>query len=325
MASWVVYRVIVVTVVAASVLLAWSPAYAQEAETTGVEVVSLEVSPSDPAPSETITVTVSVRNNGTATVEHLLELMADNQVAASQTLSLGPGQIQSVSFSLIAPAEGEMLLAAGDVTEVVRVARPQTEGSSSGEMRVGPSVRLDVRQDKITTDQDAVIDLFWNNSALNDLDVMIEVSVDVPTGLYMYSQDGAMACAAGRCQAIFRAPPGSVRNMPIKVKADRKGDYFIHMNGRYWPENDRDNWNPVSLSTPIDVSAASRAPRDPGFGGGTGVTSGPDAGTTPWWLSPLALVAWALLAVVVVAVVAFGAISRTVRAAKTKPPKIDIS
>ena len=79
-----------------------------------------------------------------------------------------------------------------------------------------------------------------------------------------------MACAAGRCQGSFTAPPGSVRNMPIIIKADSPGNYFIHMNGRYWPENDRDGWTPMSLSTPIRVGGgfaqAARCPADVGLG-----------------------------------------------------------
>ena len=181
-----------------------------------------------------------------------------------------------------------------------------------------------------STDAYAVIDLFWNNSSLNDLATRIEVSMDVPSGLYMYSQDGAMACAAGRCQGSFTAPPGNVRNMPIIIKADSPGNYFIHMNGRYWPENDRDGWTPMSLSTPIRVMEPSPKPGDArptsDLGtapGGSALEAGADTGKA-WWLTPMALVMWALMAIVVVVLAGYRAISRTVRAARSEPPTIEI-
>ena len=159
-----------------------------------------------------------------------------------------------------------------------------------------------------------MIDLFWNNSELNDLSVRIEVAVDVPSGLYIYSADGAIACAAGRCLGTFTAPPGSVRNMPIIIKADREGSYFIQLNGRYWPEGDRDRWNPMSLSTPINVREASPEPEN---SEPTGEVEGWEE-DTPWWLTPPALLLAALLAIVVVVTAGYRAIPKALKSARSK-------
>ena len=43
-----------------------------------------------------------------------------------------------------------------------------------------------------------------------------------------------------------------------------------------------------------------------------------------WWLTPMALVMWALMAIVLVVLAGFQAISRTVRAARSEPPTIEI-
>ena len=315
-----------------------STAFAQQAESNDVTVVSVEVSPSEPAPGERITVIASVTNSGTTTVEHTLEVTVDGANMGSKTIGLAPGETQVVSFLLNASSAGEMEIAVGGVSQVVRVvelapvatvapvatAAPvdtaAPAGTVEGVMRVGPSVRLSALRQEITSTEDAQIDLFWNNSELNELAVRIEVTVDVPSGLYIYSGNGAMACAAGRCLGTFTAIPGSVRNMPIYVKSDKVGSYLIHLNGRYWPEGNPDRWNPVSLSTPIEVSETSVEPGQPPTPVPEPTTPPPPTpestvpppppDETPWYLTPLALVGWAILAIVVVVLAGYNAISR---------------
>ena len=309
---------IVLAVVAVSFLSLGATTFAQETDAASISVLSFEVLPSVPAPGETVTVTASVTNPGAAPIEQVLEVMVDGQVVASTPVSLESGETRDVTFSFNAPVAGYVELVVGEITRLITVAEPKPVQDSQGTMRVGPSVRLDTRQSEITSQQDAIIDLFWNNSSLNDLATRIEVSIDVPSGLYMYSQDGAVACAAGRCLGTFTAPPGSVRNMPIIVKADSAGNYFIHMSGRYWPANDRDNWNPISLSTPIRVVEPSPNPQDPvptsDLGpspAGSAPMTVPDVGKA-WWITPMALVMWALLAMVVIALAGFWAAKSTI-------------
>ena len=330
MARSIALGLVVAVIATAGILATGLPAFAQGNDVSVITILSVEISPSQPQPGETMTVTASVSNSNTSAIEHMQEVKVNGDVVASGLVRLASGETREVSFSFVAPDVNSMEIMLGDVTKVVRItesklvadtdAKRESVAASEGKMRVGPSVRLDTRQTEITNHRDAVIDLFWNNSVLNDKSVNIEVSVDVPSGLYLHSQDGGMACAAGRCLGRFEAPPGSVRNMPLIVKADSAGDYFIHMNGRYWPEDDRDNWSPISLSTPIRVLAPSRNPQDPN------PTSGVEGYETTkrWWLTPMALVAWALLAVVIIATAGFRAISRSVRAARSNPPTIDI-
>ena len=332
MATALKVGLIAVAMAAVGIFTVAGPAFAQGNETGGVTILSVEISPAEPQLGDQVIVTASVRNPGEADVEELLEVSANGQVAASGVVKLAPGETGVLDLSFVASGVGNLDITVGDVTKTVTVIGTQPAGEqpaqagsgsdSEGKMRVGPSVRLDTRQNRITRHQDAIIDLFWNNSKLNDRVVNIEVMVDVPAGLYMYSQDGAMACAAGRCLGTFDAPPGSVRNMPITVKADREGDYFIHLNGRYWPEDDRDDWTPMSLSTPIKVDSPSANPGspDPSQGADGSVSDGGKR----WWLSPMALVAWSLLAIVLIALGAFRAIYRSVRAARSNEPTIEI-
>ena len=323
---------VVAAMAAVGIFITAAPAFAQGEETAGITVLSVEISPAEPQLGEAVTVTASVRNPGETDVKQLMEVSANGQVVASGMVELRPGETQELDLSFVASGVGNLDITVGDVTKTVTVigtqpandqpAQTDSGSDSEGKMRVGPSVRLDTRQNQINRQQDAVIDLFWNNSSLNDRAVNIEVMVDVPAGLYMYSQDGAMACAAGRCLGTFTAPPGSVRNMPITVKADREGDYFIHLNGRYWPEDDRDDWTPMSLSTPIKVDSPSANPSNAAPSQGADGTA--SEGGKRWWLTPMALVVWSLLAVVLIALGAFRAIYRSVRAARSNEPTIEI-
>jgi len=230
----------------------------QEGTSGDIRVISAQLSPNAPALGDLLTLTTTVVNFGDAAGETVLEVTADKVVVATQTIQVDLQQTKSVQFTFPASKAGSVLVAVGGIEQTINVA-----DTTGGVIRVGPTVRLSANQTVVTNSQDAIVDLFWDNSALNEVTMKIEVTVDVPTGLYLYSQQGGMACAAGTCKGLFSAPPGKVRNLPIIVKADAKGDYFLHLLGRYWPEGDPDQWNPISLTTPIKVREASPAPADP--------------------------------------------------------------
>ena len=305
-------------------------AESQEEDGADVMIVSMDVAPEAPTPGDTITVDATLVNFGSVTSEELLELRANGTVVDTFTVSLTPRENKDVRFSFDVDVPGDVVIVLGGVTREVRVVEPDQPV-----MRVGPSVRLDVRQDIITEQQDALIDLFWDNSALNEQAVNIELKVDVPSGLYLYSQDGAMACAAGSCKGLFTALPGDVRNMPITVKADRVGEYFVHMNGRYWPEECPDCWNPISLSKGLTVRGASSdtgPPKAPVPGAAAAPAPTPGSTSEPppspetcddWWRCPSAAQI-ALMALAALAAVALAAIWAIPRALKAGRPKIDI-
>ena len=321
-----------------------------------ITVLSVQVSPGEPTPGDVLAVTAEVTNTGPTAVEQEVEMLANGQVVASQMVSLGPGESRQITFSFQVFVAGEVQIAVGDVTELVTVAEsaptveaptpapapteapgpteapaptvaPTSVSPSEGRIRVGPSVRLDTRQGEIDRERNAVIDLFWSNSELNELAVRIEVAIDVPTGLYLYSQDGSLACSAGRCLKSVDALPGTVRSFPITVKADKTGDYFIQLIGRYWPIGDPDRWNPINLSTTIKVLEPSIDPtRQPGpettpppppSPVPTGVIDDPEPSPT-WWLRLEAIIVYGLIALVVVVLGGYKAISKAVKNSRSR-------
>ena len=204
----------IVLVALAGLLTAASPAFAQEeAEEPDYRVVSVVVSPDVPTQGETVSVIANVANLADAAREHVLEVSANGAVVASQTVNFEPNETKIVVFAFRASNAGDMTIVLDNVSREVRVVpsgaseAPEASEEEEGKMRVGPSVKLSALRDIITEEQDALVDLFWSNSALNERNVNIELTVDLPSGLYMYSANGAMACAAGRCQGIFEAVP----------------------------------------------------------------------------------------------------------------------
>ena len=324
----IISALLVALALAASVLTTGAT-YGQQAtpSESAVTVVTVEVEPERPAPGAMITVTASVINDETSAVQETLKVIADNVVLASQLVTLSPGEAKDVRFTFEAPESQFTSITVGDVTELIAFAVPEeVEYPSAGVMRVGPSVRLHTVRNQITSSQDALVDLFWSNSELNDLPVRIEVSLDVPSGLFVYSQDGALACSAGRCMGMFESVPGTVINMPIVLKTDSVGEYMVRLTARYWPAGQRERWTPISLSIPVNAVQESPAPTDPiptDHRDAQGWTSQPED-TRPWYVSPVALVGYSILAIVAIAIVAFVAIAGSVRAARQEAPAMNV-
>ncbi len=277
-----------------------------------VTVVAMSVAPPTPNPGDTITIDVTLVNFGGAAATETFELYANGVVVDTASVSLEPRENKDVRFSFEAGGPEDVVIALSGVTREVKV----VESGGLVSPRIGPTVRLDVRQDIITDGQDALIDLFWDNSILNSETAEIELTVDVPSGLYLYSGNGVMSCAAGMCKGLFEAPPGDVRNMPLIVKGDRVGDYFVHLNGRYWPESCPECWNPISLSTSLTVN-------DP-----PSADTGPPPQTSTCdseWMRCPSNTQMAMMALAALALVALAAVWAIPKAMKAGRPKIDVA
>ena len=122
---------------------------------------------------------------------------------------------------------------------------------------VGPTVRLRPVVDTIEKRQDGIVELYINNPSLNDVVLHMEAHVMVPSGIHIYSEEYAWATAAGVAYAPhIEIPPGTVRTISLHIKADenaRIGSHTLHFSGLYYPGNNKDLYNPISLTYPITV------------------------------------------------------------------------
>lgn len=179
--------------------------------------------------------------------------------------------------------------------------------ATEGKFRVGPEIRLRPVTDVIETNQDGVVELFMRNPSLNDVMLHVDASVSVPSGIHVYGEGFAQAVGAGTAAGTFDIPPGTARTIAIVIKVDKSariGSHTISFSGLYYPDENKDLFEPISLTYPFNVLAPSLNPDDP-------KSTNPNPGTSKeegrisdiieeyWWI-------FVLLLISLIAIVAFG-------------------
>ena len=154
-----------------------------------------------------------------------------------------------------------------------------TPSPANNSFRVGPTVNLRPVNDLIDQDKDGLVEAVFRNPALNDKPMVVEMSVQIPSGFHIYGEGLASDVAAGVASASFTVQPGQSRNIHLNVKSEKVGTFTIHFGGLYWPENNKDNFKPISLTHPFTVRAPSRWPFLPP--GAPAATAAPQAGAAP--------------------------------------------
>lgn len=131
--------------------------------------------------------------------------------------------------------------------------------------RVGPSVTLRPVTDVIEADQDGIVELFMNNPSLNDVVLNVDASISVPSGFHVSGQGFSQAAGAGTVYGTFNVPPGNARTITVTIKADKSariGSHTLQFSGLYYPGDNKDNYQPISLTYSINVKEPSE---EPGF------------------------------------------------------------
>jgi hypothetical protein len=126
--------------------------------------------------------------------------------------------------------------------------------------RVGPTVTLRPVNDVITENEDGIVELYIDNPSLNDVTLNVDARISVPAGIHVYGQGFAQTGAAGTVYGTFSVPPGSARTIYINIKGEKVGTFTVHFSGLYWPGDNKDDYNPISLSHPFIVEQASKNP-----------------------------------------------------------------
>lgn len=147
-------------------------------------------------------------------------------------------------------------------TQPTQTQAPTTVVTEKGEgkFRVGPTVRIRPLNDVISQYQDGLVELYMDNPSLNDVTLSVDARISVPSGIHVYGQSFGEAGAAGMVYGKFEIPPGSARTINIVIKAEKIGDFSAQFSGLYWPGENKDAYQPISLTHPFKVSAASKDP-----------------------------------------------------------------
>ncbi|MCZ7385271.1 MAG: hypothetical protein O8C63_11060 [Candidatus Methanoperedens sp.] len=182
-----------------------------------------------------------------------------------QTTTSTPTGTATVTATAIATAttSGYIIIVPGATATVT--ATP-TAAATPGKFRVGPSVTLRPVTNVIDTNQDGIVELFMNNPSLNDVTLNVDVRISVPSGIHVYGQSLGEAAGAGVVAGMFSVPPGTARTIAVVVKADKSariGSHTLQFTGLYWPDDNKDAFQPLSLTYSVTVKEASKNPESP--------------------------------------------------------------
>ena len=291
----------VFVILAAIVIVVSMSATASEADVTVTEVT---VSPESVEVGGNVTITATVENMGntTETVPIVFKIneeevkSVDVTVEANATETVecvvaeeeaGTYEVTvdgaSASFTVTTPPSPSPTVTPTPTPTPTPTATPTpTPAPSEEKFRVGPTVVLRPVVDVIEKGQEGIVELYMDNPSLNDVVLHLEAHVMVPAGLHIYSEQYAWATAAGVAYAPgFEIHPGTARTISVHVKADenaRIGQHTLHFSGLYYPGNNKDLYNPISLTYPLEVKepsdmdemptptpAETPAPKPPGF------------------------------------------------------------
>ncbi len=145
---------------------------------------------------------------------------------------------------------------------------PMVTSTSSGEakFRVGPSVTLRPVTDVIEANQDGIVELFMNNPSLNDVTLNVDAQVSVPGGIHVYGESFGQGAGAGVVSGTFSVPAGTARTISLVIKADKSariGSHIIRFTGLYYPGENKDAYQPLSLTYSVTVKEPSNKPEEP--------------------------------------------------------------
>jgi len=125
---------------------------------------------------------------------------------------------------------------------------PQT-----GEFRVAPIVKIRPVNDVVTKDTPGLIEFYFSNPTINDVDLTVDIYVSVPAGVHVSGEGFSTGGAAGTIHGHFVVPAGSDRTIYMNVVGEKVGKQMVHAEVIYYPGNDKDNFQQISLTHPFDI------------------------------------------------------------------------
>lgn len=148
-------------------------------------------------------------------------------------------------------------------TEAPNITTIPTVSSTPKEakFRVGPVVKLRPLNDVVNRSSDGLVELFMSNPTVNDVTLHVDAYVSAPSGIYVYGQGFGQAGAAGSVYGTFDVPPGAARTVYMNIKGEKVGEFFIDFKGLYYPDDNKDAYQPISLQHPFTVKEPSPDPK----------------------------------------------------------------
>jgi hypothetical protein len=194
-------------------------------------------------------VTIATADNGTSAPNITVSATATTTPVTTETVA-------QTSQATVQPTQ--------TIIQSAQTAEPAKTEVKEKKFRIGPTVRIRPLNDVIKKDQDGLIEIYFDNSNLNDFPLTVEARISVPSGIHVYGQGFGSASAAGIVSGTFEIPPGSVRTINVAIKSEKVGDFSTQFTGVYYPGDNKDAYQPISLTAPFKVLEVSKDFNSPG-------------------------------------------------------------
>jgi hypothetical protein len=268
---------------------------------SSLEIRGLRVEPNEVKVGEVVIITADVTNRGNITSSHEVTLLINGEKEDSQNVTLTANETRTVRFTYTPTQEGSHNVTIGDKStefKVISVPEPK--------FRIGPVVRLRPLNDVITASKDGLVELFFSNPISNEgITLHAEVWVSVPSGIHIYGEGFSLTSGAGIIYGRFQVMPGTARTIYMNIKADETAvgkTHFIHFYGIYWPNENRESYQTISLTHPFKVVEASPNPYEPAPTNSTQVDVEPKSGGIGFHLSWSRITPLIIIAIIVVGI-----------------------
>lgn len=175
--------------------------------------------------------------------------------------------LMGLLFTGVAAAENHTVNDTETTDDPVNDTADESAGDSDASFQVSPDVRLRPIEDTVDERQPGVIELFVNNPSLNDATVSVDVSVSVPSNIHVTGEGLASGSGGGTVTGAYEVEPGTSRTITMRVFPTQEGDFTIDGRVLYWPDDNEDSFNQISLSHSFSVEGV---PDQPGEGSDEG-------------------------------------------------------
>jgi len=128
-----------------------------------------------------------------------------------------------------------------------------TATTTVAKFRIGPTITLRPVNDVISKGKPGMIELYLSNPSINDVTLTADAYVSVPSGIHISAEGFSVGGAAGTYHGHFVTPPGNDRTIYIYVYGEKIGEYMIHAEVIYYPDENKDAYQQISLTHPFKV------------------------------------------------------------------------
>ncbi len=226
-----------------------------------------------------LTTIATAENNTTANITTTETITQAVTPVVTQTTTQPVRPVVQTNQTAIQPNQTVVQPVQTTVQSVQTTVQPTQ--AAEKKFRTGPTVRIRPLNDLIKKDQDGMVEIYLDNPSLNDVTLTVDAHISVPSGIHVYGQGFGQAAAAGVVYGVFEVPPGSARTINVVIKAEKVGDFEAQFTGTYYPDGNKDAYQPISLTHPFKVTEASANPNDAGTAGNGAQTPVPPIAKAP--------------------------------------------